>query len=673
MKHRWGAGALCCALAVIGCAPAPPSMLAAGDRARRAGNHGQAYWDYRAALYYQLPQDVDEHQVARRRMIEAFHAWVQSQVEDLRAQAAADPAAAFNGLLQLRDGPVGVVEWEAAEIKTGPRLRPELTEDERAAIDATLREVAALLLPVARRSFTDAKPVLAAAQAHAIAPYAPDAKGLLSEIRVAFEAVTSALGLDSYLALGGFHGAIADWIGGDAGGWTYLDFRFAFEGAPACDAFHQRLEASGGKMPARVRIDDEVCELEESVRTGSETVVVGYDTVEGPQERHCLRPSAIGEENRGCYTTRGTERVPITEQRDYQYLDWSVRWSGRAIIEVPPFEVSRTLRLADAGTEKASIGSAIDLPVSRFLDALDPKGIRTELAAQAIAASERARDAGDAVRVADYLVEAAMWEPTHAAAIDGIAAEYHVPASVISDILEGRIARTWPGAPAARAADTWTTPATAMKGCSRCVANGVWNPKTAGKTQAPGAMNMGVRASRMGESTTVTDFENAVAFQFSLVQEPKQAAGVTVISNAEVGFGTGGGFLYDLDVVVGPGLRAGPLSASIGGGFGLGGVTGGRLGFGWQVPIEARLALRVGPAALEWTGTAQFVLKEDPRQDGSAHAPFGDELRTSLGLHLIRPNYQGSRHGKSLYVGADYREARDTEWLGVVVRGAMMF
>lgn len=133
---------------------------------------------------------------------------------------------------------------------------------------------------------------------------------------------------------------------------------------------------------------------------------------------------------------------------------------------------------------------------------------------------------------------------------------------------------------------------------------------------------------QLGDSdSTFTFFENVRAV---IGREVGWATG------ADLMFGTTGegGFVYELNLyAAGVGLRSERGAVSLLAGGGMGGITGDRVGFGLQLPIELHAVVPVGDdVRLRSYARAQFVFEDDARQNGSDLAPFGDELRAGVGI-----------------------------------------
>jgi hypothetical protein len=135
------------------------------------------------------------------------------------------------------------------------------------------------------------------------------------------------------------------------------------------------------------------------------------------------------------------------------------------------------------------------------------------------------------------------------------------------------------------------------------------------------------------------------------------AAGMDI----ELGGGFSGGFLYEYRMVAGLGTAIGKhVSIGLVLGAGIGGLTGGHIPFGVDIPVESFVGIEAGsPLRLEAWARTSFVLASDDRQDGSETAPFGDEFSTGLGALLdLMGDSERSRLGFS--VRGAYRELMGT-------------
>lgn len=100
----------------------------------------------------------------------------------------------------------------------------------------------------------------------------------------------------------------------------------------------------------------------------------------------------------------------------------------------------------------------------------------------------------------------------------------------------------------------------------------------------------------------------------------------------DMGLGSGldGGLLYDLRMMVGPGVTIGRhVSVGVLTGAGISGLTGGHIPFGVDLPVEAFVATDVTQyAQVRLWGRSSWIAGSEERQNGAEHAPFGDEAYT---------------------------------------------
>ena len=96
------------------------------------------------------------------------------------------------------------------------------------------------------------------------------------------------------------------------------------------------------------------------------------------------------------------------------------------------------------------------------------------------------------------------------------------------------------------------------------------------------------------------------------------------------------GFAYDLSLGFGPGVFIGDnlqVGATIG--FGLSGITGGILEFGWKMPTEFFAVLEISPELRPMAYFRQtYVFGSELRQNGSKMARWGDEAEAGAGLRF---------------------------------------
>jgi hypothetical protein len=125
------------------------------------------------------------------------------------------------------------------------------------------------------------------------------------------------------------------------------------------------------------------------------------------------------------------------------------------------------------------------------------------------------------------------------------------------------------------------------------------------------------------------------------------------------------GFAYDLSFGFGPGVFIGDnlqVGATVGLGFG--GITGGILDFGWKIPTEAFVVLELSPELRPMAYVRQsYLFSSDARQNGAAHARWGDEAEAGAGLR-----FSGRLDG---FVYGSVREMAGVRYWGVGI-GAVL-
>jgi hypothetical protein len=127
--------------------------------------------------------------------------------------------------------------------------------------------------------------------------------------------------------------------------------------------------------------------------------------------------------------------------------------------------------------------------------------------------------------------------------------------------------------------------------------------------------------------------------------------------------GGGGGFVYGAQTLLGLGMPFGSsVAIGLSSGPGIDGITGGVIPFGVDFPIELWFTLEIGSfmSATAWFQEG-WVLASDERDDGSEHAPFGDELSGGLTLAFgERDQWSYSSDWSRPLIGFAYRETMDT-------------
>jgi hypothetical protein len=125
------------------------------------------------------------------------------------------------------------------------------------------------------------------------------------------------------------------------------------------------------------------------------------------------------------------------------------------------------------------------------------------------------------------------------------------------------------------------------------------------------------------------------------------------------------GFAYDVSLGFGPGVFIGDnlqIGATIG--FGLNGITGGILDFGWKMPTEFFAVLELSPEVRPMAYFRQsYIFGSDARQNGSKLARWGDEAEAGVGLR-----FSGKLDG---FFYGSMRETMNVRWWGIGV-GAIL-
>lgn len=124
-------------------------------------------------------------------------------------------------------------------------------------------------------------------------------------------------------------------------------------------------------------------------------------------------------------------------------------------------------------------------------------------------------------------------------------------------------------------------------------------------------------------------------------------------------------FAYRMSLGFGPGVFVGDnlqLGATIG--FGFSGITGGVLGFGWEMPTEVFAVLELSPSVRPVAYFRQsYIFDNDARQNGSKMARWGDESEAGAGLRF-------SGHLDGFFYGS-LREMQGQRYWGIGI-GAVL-
>ncbi len=198
--------------------------------------------------------------------------------------------------------------------------------------------------------------------------------------------------------------------------------------------------------------------------------------------------------------------------------------------------------------------------------------------------------------------------------------------------------------------------------------DGAREPKEGG-LDSSGLMDFHLATLRASDDALLGDRRTAMSLGFRLRGVGDTSPiGFALGTDVELGGGFNGGFLYEYRIVAGLGTAIGKhVSIGLVSGAGIGGLTGGHIPFGVDIPVESFLGVEAGaPLRLEAWARTSFVLASDDRQDGSETAPFGDEFSTGLGALLdFMGDSERSRLGLS--VRGAYRELMGTHAYDVSV------
>jgi|GEM_PF-2826553 len=139
----------------------------------------------------------------------------------------------------------------------------------------------------------------------------------------------------------------------------------------------------------------------------------------------------------------------------------------------------------------------------------------------------------------------------------------------------------------------------------------------------------------------------------------------------DLGLGSGldGGFLYDLRMLMGPGVTMGRhVSVGALAGAGISGLTGEHIPFGVDVPVEIFVATDLTTyAQVRLWGRTSWIAACDARQNGADHAPFGDEVWAGVSFVLGEDGRGENRRRFGLALGFTYGEMLGTRFAGLSV------
>ena len=198
--------------------------------------------------------------------------------------------------------------------------------------------------------------------------------------------------------------------------------------------------------------------------------------------------------------------------------------------------------------------------------------------------------------------------------------------------------------------------------------DGSGDPKEGG-LDSSGLMDFHLATLRASDDVLLGDRRTALSLGFRLRGVGDTSPiGFALGTDVELGGGFNGGFLYEYRIVAGLGTAIGRhVSIGLVSGAGIGGLTGGHIPFGVDIPVESFVGVEAGaPVRLEAWARTSFVLASGDRQDGSETAPFGDEFSTGLGA-LVDFVGDSDRSRLGLSVRGAYRELMGTHAYDVSV------
>lgn len=146
-------------------------------------------------------------------------------------------------------------------------------------------------------------------------------------------------------------------------------------------------------------------------------------------------------------------------------------------------------------------------------------------------------------------------------------------------------------------------------------------------------------------------------------------AGAVLGMDVALGAGLQGGLAYAANLrPLGVGLHIGRFATlGVSAGAGVDGLTD-HIGFAVGFPVEATLTLELGRHLhLDGFVESRWIVADDPRQNGSSRAPFGDELSAGAAIRIGRGDtYDGTvRWGNGYFVGAAYGELLGVQSVGL--------
>jgi hypothetical protein len=158
---------------------------------------------------------------------------------------------------------------------------------------------------------------------------------------------------------------------------------------------------------------------------------------------------------------------------------------------------------------------------------------------------------------------------------------------------------------------------------------------------------------RIGDAAATGGADASYAFGQHAVLLPKDGI-VVQMQDVVLGRAGGGGFVYQLDALLGLGRWLGAGGFGLAGGIGVDGITGGRIPIGLRLPIRAWGSVDLGPAVrLEVSGEVAWIAWTAARRGRGAQV--ADELVGRLGIFV-----GGRGRDAGCFVGVTARQALGT-------------
>lgn len=662
------------------------SPLRAHARAHTAkGEHARAYADLRAALHYEIPPRDPMHAQARTETAEALASWYAARIDEARALSRRGKLLDALKLLQrLARDDLGRMPWDAREQTHGAVLTPRIPE---ALLRARATETSAVvdaLLDAARARQAAGALDDAVVRAEAIERIVPGEPRVAAFRQVAtsaaaakHEALAAERTASGHAEAAAFHRALVDRYRTGVGKRPVSIPQVVFVQPPRCTFAEglARREVTVG-VPVEVTLVDERCEVtrrdgnvvkeeyshraivEKYVQVGESCTYTGGST---STSFGCVERSVSGSGTGGCSSygqvttsSPGTKTcTPRYEMRKVQDTVTGLReiridhvvatWSGRAHVRAFGIELSIPFSVTEETPERHEVARDprdLDRTALRHEDqraeaekkAFDRLVVqvedKTRAAVLAHFANQRARPGLSTADVEELLVRELGLSLER---LPEITAHVRKHYGIGSATIRRLVAR--PPAPPKLAGFAFKSDLPPRTTCMPCYARRASADRVRAAHRRP-TYSLLALSWLGGTNAQDGGLSHGGAAGFELRQVPGSGVGASWGFGTRLGAGLGG-LVYDLWLTpLGVGWRGGPAAASLQIGGGLGGITGGRLPFSWSLPVDASLRLRISSRASMRLGARAAWVTDDARQNGAAHAPFGDEASVSLGVGL---------------------------------------